>query len=117
MLSESKRTTGQHPGGIIVVPDDIEYTDIIPVQYPPVSDIESDDLNWRTSHYDYHKFEDNLLKLDILGHDDPTMMKCLMDYVHQNQNEFPFSTVEDIPYFDDDVISLFSSKDAFKIKW
>lgn len=115
MLSESKRTTGQHPGGIIVVPDDIEYTDIIPVQYPPVSDIESDDLNWRTSHYDYHKFEDNLLKLDILGHDDPTMMKCLMDYVHQNQNEFPFSTVEDIPYFDDDVISLFSSKDALKL--
>ena len=77
MLSESKRTTGQHPGGIIVVPDDIEYTDIIPVQYPPVSDIESDDLNWRTSHYDYHKFEDNLLKLDILGHDDPTMI-CLL---------------------------------------
>lgn len=115
MLSESKRTTGQHPGGIIVIPDDIEYTDIIPVQYPPVSDSELDDISWRTSHYDYHKFEENLLKLDILGHDDPTMMKFLMDNVHKYPDEFPFSTVEEIPYYDKDVISLFSSKKALNL--
>lgn len=115
VLSESKRTTGQHPGGIIVIPDDIEYTDIIPIQYPPVSDAELEDMAWRTSHYDYHKFEDNLLKLDILGHDDPTVVKFLMDHVHANPDEFPFSTVEGIPYFDKDVISLFSSKDALNL--
>ena len=114
-LSESKRTTGQHPGGIIVVPDDIEYTDIIPVQYPPVTDAELEDINWRTSHYDYHKFEDNLLKLDILGHDDPTVVKFLMDKVHENQDEFDFNTVEDIPYYDEGVISLFSSKKSLNL--
>lgn len=114
-LSESKRTTGQHPGGIIVVPDDIEYADIIPVQYPPVSDAELEDMNWRTSHYDYHKFEDNLLKLDILGHDDPTVVKFLMDHVHANPDEFPFDKVEDIPYYDEGVISLFSSKDSLNL--
>ena len=99
MLSESKRTTGQHPGGIVVVPDDIEYTDLIPVQYPPISDNDIEGQNWRTSHYDYHKFEDNLLKLDILGHDDPTVMKFLMDNVHANPDDFPFSTVDGIPYY------------------
>ena len=115
VLSESKRTTGQHPGGIIVVPDDIEYSDIIPVQYPPVSDSELEDINWRTSHYDYHKFEDNLLKLDILGHDDPTVVKFLMDCVEKNPEEFDFKTVDEIPYYDKEVISLFSSKDALKL--
>ncbi|MCM1259486.1 MAG: PolC-type DNA polymerase III [Prevotella sp.] len=116
MLSESKRTTGQHPGGIVVVPDDIEYTDIIPVQYPPVSDGDITGQVWRTSHYDYHKFEDNLLKLDILGHDDPTVMKTLMDYVHANPEDFPFSDVDGIPYYDKKVISLFSSKEALGIE-
>lgn len=116
MLSESKRTTGQHPGGIVVVPDDIEYTDLIPVQYPPISDNDIEGQNWRTSHYDYHKFEDNLLKLDILGHDDPTVMKFLMDNVHANPDDFPFSTVDGIPYYDEKVISLFASKDALELK-
>ena len=115
ILSESKRTTGQHPGGIVVVPDDIEYTDIIPVQYPPKTEGGSDDQVWRTSHYDYHKFEDNLLKLDILGHDDPTVVKFLMDKVHENPDEFPFSKVEEIPYYDQKVISLFSSKDSLEL--
>ena len=115
-IAGSKRTTGQHPGGIVVVPDDIEYTDIIPIQYPPISDMNDlDSQNWRTSHYDYHSFEDNLLKLDILGHDDPTVIKMLMDYVHNEPENFPFNTVEGIPYVDDDVLSLFSSKDALKI--
>ena len=106
-----KRTTGQHPGGIVVVPDDIEYTDIIPVQYP-ADDPKS---TWRTSHYDYHSFESNLLKLDILGHDDPTVIKHLMDFVKKYPDEFPFKSVEEIPLTDSDVISLFCSKDALKL--
>ncbi len=110
-LIGAKRTTGQHPGGIVVVPDDIEYVDIIPVQYPA----DSVDSTWRTSHFDYHRFESNLLKLDILGHDDPTMIRHLMDYVHKFPDEFPFSTVEEIPLSDPEVISLFSSKEALKL--
>lgn len=108
----AKRTTGQHPGGIIVIPDTIDYTDIIPIQYP------SDDINssWRTSHYDYHSFEDNLLKLDILGHDDPTMIRHLMDYVIQNPSEFPFKGVEDIPMLDEGVLSIFSSKAVLNLR-
>ena len=108
----SKRTTGQHPGGIVVVPDDIEYTDVIPVQYP-ADDVTS---NWRTTHFDYHKFESNLLKLDILGHDDPTVIKRLMDYVHERPLEFPFKTVEEIPLNDSKVISLFSSKEVLNLQ-
>ncbi len=114
-IAGSKKTTGQHPGGIVIVPDDIEYTDIIPVQYPPVDSSELENQNWRTSHYDYHSFESNLLKMDILGHDDPTVIKQLMDFVHAEPEVFPFSTVEGIPYVDDDVLSLFSSKEALKI--
>ena len=116
-IAGSKKTTGQHPGGIVVVPDDIEIYDVTPIQFPPVS--EKDDLTqmqWRTSHYDYHSFEANLLKLDILGHDDPTLIKKLIEYVQARPDEFPFSTVEGIPFIDKDVISLFSSKDALKIK-
>lgn len=115
-LSGSKKTNGQHPGGIIVVPDDIEIYDITPIQFPPVS--EKDDLSqiqFRTSHYEYHSFEANLLKLDILGHDDPTLIKKLIEYVQERPSEFPFNKVEDIPFIDDDVISLFSSKAALKI--
>ena len=111
-IAGSKRTTGQHPGGIVVVPDHIEYTDVTPVQYP------ADDTTatWRTTHYDYHSFESNLLKLDILGHDDPTVIKALMDYVEQNPQEFNFDTVEEIPYIDPMVLSLFSSKEALNLK-
>ena len=110
-LVGSKRTTGQHPGGIVVVPDDIEYTDLIPIQYAaddPTKPI-------RTTHFDYHKFEKQLLKLDILGHDDPTVIKRLMDFVHYNPDDFPFDKVEDIPFSDPAVISLFSSKDALNL--
>lgn len=99
-----KRSTGQHPGGIVVIPKELEYTDIIPVQYP------ADDTSspWRTTHYDYHKFEDNLLKLDILGHDDPTMIRHLMDFVEAEPEKFPFRTVEEIPLADPDVLAIFS---------
>ena len=110
-LEGAKRTTGQHPGGIVVIPDDMEYTDLIPVQYPA----DSVDSSWRTSHYDYHRFESNLLKLDILGHDDPTMIRHLMDFVEKYPEEFPFSKVEEIPLSDKDVISLFQSKEALHL--
>lgn len=107
-----KRSTGQHPGGIVVVPKSIEYTDVIPVQYPA----DEVDAAWRTSHYDYHKFESNLLKFDILGHDDPTMIRHLMNFVEEFPEEFPFSKVEDIPLADKEVLSLFSSVEALKIE-
>ena len=110
-LEGAKRTTGQHPGGIVVIPDTMEYTDIIPVQYPA----DSTDSTWRTSHYDYHRFESNLLKLDILGHDDPTMIRHLMDFVEKYPEEFPFSKVEEIPLSDKEVISLFQSKEALHL--
>ena len=99
-----KRSTGQHPGGIVVVPKEIEYSDITPVQFP------ADDISaaWRTTHYDYHKFESNLLKLDILGHDDPTMIRYLMNFVEANPSEFPFKTVEEIPLSDKKVLAIFS---------
>ncbi|RAP76224.1 PolC-type DNA polymerase III [Paenibacillus montanisoli] len=98
-----KRSTGQHPGGIVVVPDYIEVEDVTPVQYP------ADDLSaeWKTTHFDYHAFEDNLLKLDILGHDDPTMMRMLQDLTGVDPTTIPMN--------DSKVMSMFSSTDALGV--
>ena len=103
-----KRSTGQHPGGIVVVPHRIDIFDVTPIQYPA-----DDPTNaFRTTHYDYHSFENNLLKLDVLGHDDPTIIKYLMDYVHEHQEEFPFTIPQDIPIDDKNLYRLFSSTDV-----
>jgi len=85
-----RRSTGQHPGGIIVVPDYMDIYDITPIQYP------ADDRSatWRTTHFDYHAFDENLLKLDILGHDDPTMIRTLQDSSGINQKEIPVDDPE-----------------------
>ncbi|HHU56515.1 MAG TPA: PolC-type DNA polymerase III, partial [Acholeplasmataceae bacterium] len=106
-----KRSTGQHPGGIVVIPREIEYYAITPIQYP------ADDLkaSWKTTHYDYHKFESNLLKLDILGHDDPTMIRHLMNFVEAYPEEFPFSKVEEIPLNDSKVMEIFNGLNSLNI--
>ena len=100
-----RRSSGQHPGGIIVVPRRNDIYDVTPIQYPA----NNTENPWRTTHYDYHSFEDNLLKLDILGHDDPTIIKYLMDYVHTHQEEFPFDNAKDIPIDDKQVFQMFCS--------
>ena len=107
-----KRSTGQHPGGIIVVPKDKSIYDVTPIQYP------ADDKTspWKTTHFDYHSFEDNLLKLDILGHDDPTMIKFLMDHVKIHPDDFPFDDAKDIPLDDPKVYKLFSDPTIIGIK-
>ena len=108
-----KRQTGQHPGGIVVVPKGIDINEVTPVQYP-ADDVTSD---WKTTHVDYHKFEANLLKLDILGHDDPTMMRYLMNFVDANPSEFPFDRVEDIPLNDENVLKMFSGIDILGVTY
>jgi DNA polymerase III, alpha chain, Gram-positive type len=98
-----KRSTGQHPGGIVVVPDYIEVEDVTPVQYP------ADDTSaeWKTTHFDYHAFDENLLKLDILGHDDPTMMRMLQDLTGVDPTTIPMN--------DPKVMSLFNSTEALGV--
>lgn len=107
-----RRSTGQHPGGIVVVPKHKTIFDVTPIQYP-ADDITSD---WKTTHFDYHSFENNLLKLDILGHDDPTMIKYLMDYVHEHPAEFPFQNAQDIPLDDPEVYRLFSGTEVIGVE-
>lgn len=99
-----RRTTGQHPGGVIVVPKGMDINWFTPVQHP-ANDVNTDII---TTHFDYHSIDKNLLKLDILGHDDPTMIRMLQDLTGEN----PF----DVPLDDKGVMSLFSSTEALGIK-
>jgi DNA polymerase-3 subunit alpha (Gram-positive type) len=92
-----RRTTGQHPGGLVVVPDDMDVEDFTAVQHP-ADDASSDTI---TTHFEYHCMEDNLLKLDMLGHDDPTMIKMLEDLTGVNAREIPLD--------DPDTMSIFTS--------
>jgi DNA polymerase-3 subunit alpha (Gram-positive type) len=102
-----KRTTGQHPGGVIVIPSDMEVYDFTPVQYPA----DETDATWQTTHYDFHAIHDNVLKFDMLGHVDPQAVKMQCDMVG-----IPFKEVrEKIPFNDPKVISLFWSADALKL--
>ncbi|WP_261805502.1 PolC-type DNA polymerase III [Lapidilactobacillus luobeiensis] len=98
-----KRTTGQHPAGIIVVPNYMDIYDFTPIQFPA----DKTDAAWRTTHFDFHSIHDNILKLDILGHDDPTMIRMLQD----------LSGIDPvtIPTDDPGVLSLFSGTDALGV--
>ncbi|MBP3216105.1 MAG: PolC-type DNA polymerase III [Clostridium sp.] len=98
-----RRTTGQHPGGIIVLPLGEEIYSFTPVQHP------ADDMTTRTvtTHFDYHSIDHNLLKLDILGHDDPTMIRMLQDLTGEDPRTWPLDAPE--------VMSLFQNTDALGI--
>lgn len=111
-LLDIRRSTGQHPGGIVVVPKRMDIYDVTPVQYPANDKTSA----WRTTHFDYHAFEDNLLKLDVLGHDDPTLIKYFMDIVHEHQDEFPFDDPRNIPLDDKNVFGLFGSTATIGVK-
>ena len=99
-----KRTTGQHPAGILIVPDDMEIYDFTPIQFP------ADDLSatWRTTHFDFHSIHDNILKMDILGHDDPTMIRALQDMSGIDPQTIPMN--------DPGVMSLFSSPESLGVE-
>ena len=112
-----RRSTGQHPGGIVVLPHGHDINEFTPVQHP-ANDME---CGITTTHFDYHSIDHNLLKLDILGHDDPTMIRTLEDYITSDamENEYnadhPFIATE-IPLDDKDVIELFHGTEVLGIK-
>lgn len=113
-----RRSTGQHPGGIIVLPLGEEINSFTPVQHP-ANDTQTDII---TTHFDYHSIDHNLLKLDILGHDDPTMIKTLEEYISSpamdneyNETDHKF-VATDIPLDDQDVMALFHGTEVLGIK-
>lgn len=98
-----KRSTGQHPGGIIVIPNDKEVYDFTPIQYPA----DKQDAEWRTTHFDFHSIDENVLKLDILGHDDPTMIRMLQDLSGIDPKTIPVN--------DPDVMKIFSGPEVLGV--
>nr|WP_315024127.1 PolC-type DNA polymerase III [uncultured Aminipila sp.] len=100
-----RRTTGQHPGGIIIVPDDHEIYEFCPVQHP-ANDVNSDFI---TTHFDYHSIDQNLLKLDILGHDVPSMIRHLQDMTG-------LDPLTQVPLSDARVNSIFNGIEGLDIK-
>ena len=99
-----KRTTGQHPGGLMVVPKNLDIHMFSPIQHP-ADDIKSDVI---TTHFDYHSISSRLVKLDILGHDDPTVIKMLEDLTGVD--------AKSIKLDDKETLSIFSGVEALKVK-
>ena len=102
-----KVTTGQHPGGIVIVPKGDDILDYTPIQYPA----DKKDKNTITTHFDFHAMDDRLVKLDILGHDDPTALRMLQDITGINPR--------DIPLDDLDTMRIFTSSEplGIEVKW
>ena len=98
-----KRTTGQHPGGIVVIPDYMDCFDFTPFQFPA----EDPTSAWRTTHFDYHSIEECVLKLDILGHSDPTQLRQL-----QLQSG---TDPKNVPMDDKDTMSIFTSTESLGV--
>ena len=90
-----RRTTGQHPGGLVVIPQENEIWDFCPVQHP-ADDPKSDQI---TTHFEYHSMEENLLKLDMLGHDDPTMIRMMEDMTGVDAKTIPLDDKKTMSIF------------------
>ena len=90
-----RRTTGQHPGGLVVIPQENEIWDFCPVQHP-ADDPNADQI---TTHFEYHSMEENLLKLDMLGHDDPTMIRMMEDMTGVNAQKIPLDDKKTMSIF------------------
>ena len=99
----AKKTTGQHPGGMVIVPGEKSVFDFCPIQHP-ANDMANDSI---TTHFDYHVMDEQLVKLDVLGHDDPTTIKMLQEYTGVN--------IYDIPIADPETLKIFSGTEALGI--
>lgn len=98
-----KKTSGQHPGGIVIVPEDYEIFDFCPVQHPA----DKNDSGSVTTHFDFHALDDKLVKLDILGHDDPTVLRMLKDLTGLDPRTIPLD--------DPETMSIYSTDKALNI--
>ena len=98
-----KRTTGQHPGGIVVIPGYMDVYDFTPFQFPA----EDPTSVWRTTHFDYHAIDQDVLKLDILGHTDPTQLRMIQDLTGDN--------ITEVPLDDKETMSIFTSTKALGV--